>query len=51
MVLCMNGNNRRVSHDAIYFDNFGVKHIPKEIEKLVANKNVIKSIFRIQAFD
>ena len=27
----VNGNNRRASYDAIYFDGFGVEHIPKEI--------------------
>ena len=34
-----------------YFDSFGVKHIPKEIEKFVGNKNIIANIFRIQAYD
>ena len=24
-----------------YFDSFGVKHIPKEIEKFIDNKNII----------
>ena len=27
----INGNNRGASYDAIYFDSFGVEHIPKEI--------------------
>ena len=27
----VNGNNRRASYDAIYFDNFAVKYILKEI--------------------
>ena len=35
----MNGNN------IIYFDSFGVEHIPKEI------KISITSIYRIQAYD
>ena len=35
---------------------FGVEHIPKEIKKLVGNKNakgsiITKNIFRIQAYD
>ena len=31
IVLYVNANNRRASYDAIYFDSFGVEHIPKEI--------------------
>ena len=34
-----------------YFDSFGVEHIPKEIKKLINNKNIITNIFRIQAYD
>ena len=34
-----------------YFDSFGVEHIPKEIKKFADNKNIITSIFRIQAYD
>ena len=33
------------------FDNFGVKHIPKEIRKFIENKNIITNIYRIQAYD
>ena len=50
-------NNKTI----IYFDSFGVKHIPKEIIKFIGseqsssakarNKNIIKVIFRIQAYD
>ena len=47
----MNGNNRRTSYDAIYFDSFGVEHIPKEIKKFIGNKNIIKNIYIIKAFD
>ena len=32
-----------------YFDSFGVEHIPNEIKKFISNKNIIASIFRIQA--
>ena len=46
----MNGNNRRTSYDAIYFDSFGVEHILKEIKKFIGNKNIIKNIYRIQAY-
>ena len=34
-----------------YFDSFGVDDIPKEIKKIINNKNIIASIFRIQAND
>ena len=34
-----------------YFDSFGVEHIPKEIEKLIGNKNIITNIYRIRAYD
>ena len=35
----------------IYFDFFGVEHIPKEIMKFIGNKNIITNIYRIQAYD
>ena len=41
----MNGNN------VIYFDSFGVEYIPKEIKKLIGNKNIITNIYRIPAYD
>ena len=34
-----------------YFDSFGVENIPKEIKKLIGNKNIIKNVYRIQAYD
>ena len=40
-------NNKTVT----YFDSFGVEDIPKEIEKIIGNKNIIANIFRIQAYD
>ena len=36
--------------NVIYFDSFGVEHIPKEIKKSIANKNVITNIYRIQTY-
>ena len=33
----------------IYFDSFGVEHIPKKIKKFIGNKNIKTNIFRIQA--
>ena len=38
----MYGNN------VIYFDRFGVKHISKEIKKVIGNKNIVANIYRIQ---
>ena len=43
--LYVNGNN------VIYFDSFGVEHIPKEITKFKTNKNIITNIYRIQGYD
>ena len=33
------------------FDSFGAEPIPKEIKKFKENKNLIKSIYRIQAYN
>ena len=35
----------------IYFDRFGVEYIPKEIKKLIRNKNIKTNIFRIQDYN
>ena len=50
-------NNKTI----IYFDSFGVEHIPREIIKFIGNeqsssakarnKNMITNIFRIQTYD
>ena len=40
-------NNKTI----IYFDSFGVEHIPREIMKLIDNKKIITNIYRIQAYD
>ena len=34
-----------------YFGSFGVEHIPKEIRKIVGNKNVQINTYRIRAYD
>ena len=47
----MNGNDRRASYDAIYFDSFGVEHVPKEIKKFIANENIITNIYWIQIYN
>ena len=48
------------ANEVIYFDSFGVEHIPKEINKFIRskelgpavdNKNIKANIFRIQAYD
>ena len=39
------------SKTVTYFDSFGVEHIPKEIKKIINNKNIIANIFRIKAYD
>ena len=45
IALYMNGNN------IIYFDSFGVEHIPKEIKEFIRNKNIITNIYSLQACD
>ena len=35
----------------VYFDSFGVEHIPKEINKFIGNTDIKSNIFRIQAYD
>ena len=39
------------NNDVIYFDSFGVEHIPKEIIRFIGNKNIKTNIFRIQVYD
>ena len=35
--------------DIIYFNSFGVEHVPEEIKEFVVNKNIKANIFRAQA--
>ena len=35
--------------EIVYFDSFGVEHVPEEIKEFIWNKNIIANIFRIQA--
>ena len=35
----------------IYFDSFGIEHIPSGINKFIGNKNSKSNIFRLQAYD
>ena len=38
-------------NNVIYFDSFGVEHIPKELKKFIGNKSIMNNIYRIQAYD
>ena len=35
--------------EIVYFDNFGVEHVPEEIKEFVVNKNIKNNVFRVQA--
>ena len=37
------------SNEVIYYDSFGIEHIPKEIQRFIGHKNIKTNIFRIQA--
>ena len=39
------------ANKVIYFDSFGIEHIPKEINNFIGNKKIKASIFKIQAYD
>ena len=36
--------------NAIYFDSFGVDHIPKK-KKIIGRKNIVANIYRTQAYN
>ena len=38
-------------NEIVYFNHFGVEHVPKEIKNFGGNKNIKASIFRVQAHD
>ena len=40
-----------LNNNVTYFDSYDVEHIPKEIKKLIGNKNIQTNIFGIQAYD
>ena len=40
-----------VSDNVTYFDSFGVENIPKEIKKLISNKNITTNNYRKQAYN
>ena len=35
--------------EVIYFDSFGVEHVPEELEKFIRHKNIKINIFRVQS--
>ena len=37
--------------EIVYFDSFGVEHVPEKIKEFIANKIIKANIFRIQAND
>ena len=36
------------NNEVIYFDSFGIEHVPKEIKKFIGHKNIKTNTFRIQ---
>ena len=39
------------TNEVIYFDSFGIEHIPKEIELAIGNKKIKANRFKIQSYD
>ena len=37
--------------EIVYFDSFGVEHVPEEIKEFIGNKIITANIFRVQAKD
>ena len=35
----------------MYFDSFGVGHIPKEMKEFIGSRNTISNIYRLQAYN
>ena len=35
-------------NEIVYFDSFGVEHVPKKIKEFIWNKNIKSNIFRVQ---
>ena len=36
-------------NEIVYFDSFGVEHIPEEFKEFIGNKNIKTNIFRVLA--
>ena len=39
------------NNEVIYFDNFGIEHIPKEVKKSIGVRNIKTNTFGMQAYD
>ena len=39
----------RKKREIVYFDSFGVEHIPEEIREFIGNKNIKANIFYVRA--
>ena len=35
----------------MYFDSFGVEHIPKEIKNVIGDKHIITNVYRIRVYN
>ena len=35
--------------EIVYFDSFGVEHVPEDIKEFIGNKNIKGNIFRVQS--
>ena len=38
-------------NEIVYFNSFGVEHVPEEIKEFIGNKNIKANIFRVQEND
>ena len=38
-------------NEIVYFNSFGVEHVPEEIKEFIGNKSIKANIFRVQASD
>ena len=38
------------NNETVYFDSFGIEHIPKEVKVFIGHKNIKTNIFRLQAY-
>ena len=38
-------------NEIVYFDSFGIEHIPEETKEFIGNKNIKANIFRVQLND
>ena len=36
-------------NEIVYFNSFGVEHVPEEIKEFIGNRNIKANIFRVQA--